>query len=199
MSEEMIGIIITSMISLISLIISLKNYLISKPELKIVISDKQCDAYFGDVCAKNESIVDTKIGAVEINIINNSPVDIFIKDLKLKIGKDYHRLVCKNNSYWEDIYFFYYDNNGEQMWDGCGINYKQAGVDMPNKVKSYTILSGICLFHDFPNTNSKTKFGKIIMDTAVGKVTKKVKFIRYDSEYISAEMKDVKLYMKNSK
>ena len=85
------------------------------------------------------------------------------------------------------------------MWDGCGINYKQAGVDMPNKVKSYTILSGICLFHDFPNTNSKTKFGKIIMDTAVGKVTKKVKFIRYDSEYISAEMKDVKLYMKNSK
>ena len=79
MSEEMIGIIITSMISLISLIISLKNYLISKPELKIVISDKQCDAYFGDVCAKNESIVDTKIGAVEINIINNSPVDIFIK------------------------------------------------------------------------------------------------------------------------
>lgn len=198
MSEEMIGIIITSIISLISLIISLKNYLISKPKLKIVISDKQCDAYFGNVCANNENIVNTKIGAAEINIINNSPVDIFIKDIKLKIGKDYHRLVYKNNSYWEYIYFFYYDNNGEQMWDGCGINYKRLGFRMPNKVKSYTILSGICLFHDFPNIQSKTKCGKIVMDTAVGKVTKKVKFIRYDSDYISAEMKNVKLNMKNS-
>jgi len=194
MSEEMIAIII----SLISLIICLKEYLINKPKLKIVISDKKCDAYFGTVCVKNENVVNTKIGAVEINIINNSPVDIFIKDIRLKIGKDYHRLVSKDNSYWDDSYFFYYDKRGEKMYDGCGINYELSGISMPNKVNSYTILSGICLFHDFPNIDSKSKHGKIILSTAVGKITKKVKFIRYDENYRSSEMRDVDLYMKNS-
>lgn len=194
MSEEMLAIII----SLISLIISLKEYLINKPKLKIVISDKQCDAYFGTVCAKDDSVVNTNIGAVEINIMNNSPVDIFIKDIRLKIGKDYHRLVYKDNPYWEDSYFFYYDNRGEKMWDGCGIDYKLSGISMPTKVNSYTILSGICLFHDFPNIYSKSKYGKIVLYTAVGKITKKVKFVRYDENYLSAEMKDVELYMKNS-
>ena len=193
MSEETIAIII----SLISLIICLKEYLINKPKLKIVISDKKCDTYFGTVSVSDEKVVNTKIGAAEINIINNSPVDIYIKDIKLKIGKDYHRLVSKDNQYWNDCYFFYYDKEGEKMYDGCGINYELSGISMPNEVKSYTILSGICLFHDFPNTNAKSKWGKIILYTAVGKITKRIKFVRYDENYLSSEMKDVELYRKN--
>ena len=69
---------------------------------------------------------------------------------------------------------------------------------MPTKVSLYTILSGICLFHDFPNIDKKSKYGKIILYTAVGKITKRVKFVRYDKDYLSAEMKDIELYMKNS-
>jgi hypothetical protein len=199
MSNEMIAILITSLISLASLVISINNYLINKPKLKVIISDKDCDAYFGDVCAKDDKVVSTNVAALEINIVNNSPVDIFIKDIKLKIKDDFHRLVDNSNPFWEDVYFFYYNDQGEKEWDGAGINYSLRGVQAPITVKSYTILSGVCLFYDFPNVYSRKKYGKVVLNTAVGKIGKRVKFIKYDSSYISSEMKDVKIYTKNIK
>lgn len=197
MSEEMIGIIITSFISLCSLFLGIRNYFVAKPKLKVIISDPESDVYYGLVSKDNEKVMSTMIGAVDINIINNSPVDIYIKDIKLKIGKDLHRLVLKDNDYYNDIFFFYYDENGEKMWDGSGICYSTQGIMIPVKVKSYTILSGMCLFHDFPKSNSKTVKGKLILNTAIGKVRKNVKFIKYDENYVSAEMKEVELFKKN--
>lgn len=197
MGEQPIAIIITSILSTISLVISLKNYLMNKPKLKIVISDKQRDAYFGTVFVRDEIVAPTKIGFVELNIINSSPVDIFIKDIKLKIDKNYCRYVDKNNSYWKNAYFFYLDKNGEKIWDGGGIDYQKMGIDMPTRVKAYTILSGICLFHDFPNIDFKAKTCKVVLYTAVGKITKKVKFIKYDENYLLTEMKDIELFKKN--
>lgn len=198
MSNEMIAILLTSIISLVSLIISLKNYLINKPKLKIIISDKSTDAYFGLVCVKDDKVVNTNIAALEINVVNNSPVDIYLKDIKLKIGKDYHRLVDKDNSFWEDAYFFYHNDRGEKVWDGSGINYKSEGVQIPTIIKSYTILSSTCLFHDFPTVSSKFQYGRVVINCAVGKISKKIKFMKYDANYISSEMKSVKIYLKNS-
>lgn len=197
MSEEMIGIILTSLISLCSLFLGIINYFVAKPKLKVIISDPSSDVYFGLVSTGNDKIINTMIGAVDINIINNSPVDIYIKDISLKVGKDIHRLIWKDNHFWNDVYFFYYDENGEKQWDGSGICYKSQGVKIPCKVKSYTILSGLCLFHDFPNSKDKTIKGKVILNTAIGKVVKRVKFIRYDENYVSAEMKEVELFRKN--
>ncbi len=198
MNAEMIAIIITSIISFVSLIISLKNYLINKPKLKVIVSNKESDTYYGNVCAKDEKIIETKVASAEINIINNSPVNIYIRDIRLKIGKDLHRLVNNENAFWEFVYFFYYDENGEKQWDGAGINYECSGFKMPMTVKSYEISSGICLFHDFPNIKSKSKHCKIVLYTAVGKITKRLKFVPYDKNYTSEEMKDVALYLKNS-
>jgi hypothetical protein len=199
MNIESIGIIIASIVAIISLFFSVKNYKLNKPKLKINLTDKSCDAYYGKVCAKNDVIVNTQIGYAYINIINNSPVEIFVKDIKLKIGKDIHRLVLKNNKFWESIYFFYCNAKEEKEWDGTGINYDIEGFDLPLKISPYTIASGICLFHDFPNIQTKKQKGKIIIYSAVGKITKNIKFIRYDKDFISSEMKDVKIYMKNSK
>lgn len=197
MSKEMIGIIITSFISLCSLFLGIKKYFVSKPKLKVIISDPESDVYYGLVSKDNDKVMSTMVGAVYINIINNSPVDIYIKEIKLKIGKDLHRLVLKDNNYWNDIFFFYYDENGEKMWDSSGICYSSHGIKIPVKIKSYTILSGMCLFHDFPNNNSKIVKGKLIINTAIGKVRKNVKFIKYDENYVSAEMKEVELFKKN--
>ena len=97
MSEEMIGIIITSFISLCSLFLGIRNYFVSKPKLKVIISDPESDVYYGLVSKDNDKVMSTMVGAVDINIINNSPVDIYIKEIKLKIGKDLHRLVLKDN------------------------------------------------------------------------------------------------------
>ena len=197
MSEEMIGIIITSFISLCSLFLGIRNYFVSKPKLKVIISDPESDAYYGLVSKDNDKVMSTMVGAVDINIINNSPVDIYIKEIKLKIGKDLHRLVLKDNNYWNDIFFFYYDENGQKMWDGPGICYSSQGIKIPVKVKSYTILSGMCLFHNFPKSNSKIVKGELILNTAIGKVRKNVKFIKYDENYVSSEMKEVELFKKN--
>ena len=198
MNDTIVTLIITSAISLISLFISIRSYIISKPKLKINITDKKSDVYYGNVCAdEDEKVVSTKIGSVSINIINNSPVDISIRDIKLRIGKNLHRLVFKNNPYWEFCYFFYKDNNNEKIWDGSGINYKEMGFELPLKINSYSIQSGICLFHDFPNTQNKKIKGTIILYSAVGKIKKKIKFIQYDENYVSSEMKDVELYRKN--
>ena len=197
MSEEMIGIIITSFISLCSLFLGIRNYFVSKPKLKVIISDPESDVYYGLVSKDNDKVMSTMVGAVDINIINNSPVDIYIKEIKLKIGKDLHRLVLKDNNYWNDIFFFYYDENGEKIWDGSGICYSSRGIKIPVKVKSYTILSGMCLFHNFPKSNSKIVKGELILNTAIGKVRKNVKFIKYDENYVSAEMKEVELFKKN--
>ena len=198
MSNEMIAILLTSMISLVSLIISLKNYMINKPKLKIIISDKSTDAYFGTVCAKDDKVVKTNIAVLEINVVNNSPVDIYLKDIKLKIGKDLLRLIDKDNPFWEDAYFFYHDDKGEKVWDGSGINYRSGGLNVPTIIKSYTILSSTCLFHDFPIVSSEFKYGRVILNCAVGIISKKIKFMKYDANYISSEMKSVKVYLKNS-
>ncbi len=199
MSNEMVAILLTSLISLASLIISINNYLINKPKLKIIISNKECDAYFGDVCARDDKKVPTNVAALEINIVNNSPVDIFIKEIKLKTGKDIHRLVDNSNSFWEECYFFYYNDRGEKDWDGTSIDYGTFGIRVPTTVKSYTILSGICLFHDFPNVSTLRKCGKVVLNSAVGKIEKWVKFRKFDSHYISSAMKDVRVYLKNLK
>ncbi len=201
MSETIIALIVTSIISVISLIISfiisLKALIISKPKLAISISDKSCDVYYGNVAAKDDKAIATKIGAVAINIINNSPVDIAIVDIKLQIGKDKHRLVTTENPFWEECYFYYINEENERDWDGAGINYKESGFDLPMKVASYSIESGICLFHDFPNITAKKVTGTLLITSAVGKIKKKVKFIEYNKDYISSELKDVMLYNKN--
>ena len=112
----MIGIIITSFISLCSLFLGIRNYFVSKPKLKVIISDPESDVYYGLVSKNSYKVMSTMVGAVDINTINNSPVDIYIKEIKLKIGKDLHRLVLKDNNYWNDIFFFYYDENGEVVF-----------------------------------------------------------------------------------
>lgn len=197
MNETILALIITSVISLISLFISIKSYFISKPKLKISITDKDCDIVYGNMCAKDDKPISNKVGCVNINIINDSPVDIEVKDIKIKINKDLHRLIPKKNPFWEFCYFYYMEKNNEIVWDGCGINYFYEGLSVPFKIKSYSIKSGVCLFYDFPNRINKKLKATIILFSAVGKIKKKLKFIIYNENYISSEMKDVRLSLKN--
>ncbi len=197
MTDTIIALIVTSAISILSLFISLRGLIISKPKLKISITDKSCDVYYGLVATRNDKIVPSKVGAALIHIINNSPVDIAISEIRLKIGGDYYRLVDTENTYWKDCNFFYYNNKEEKEWDGVGINYDEEGLSTPLKVRSYSIESGICLFHDFPNVTGKKVVGTIVLYSAVGKIKKRVKFIEYNKDYVSAELKEVRLYVKN--
>lgn len=199
MNETIIALIVTSIISIISLVISIKNYIIQKPKLKINITDKNCDVIYGDLRATNDRDPGRKIGCVYVNFINNSPVDIEVKDVKVQIGKNLHRLIDKKNPFWEECYFYYITETNEERWDGTGIYYKQEGINVPLKIQSYSIKSGVCLFYDFPDLRKKKLKGKLILYSAVGKIKRKIKFVLYDKNYQSAEMKDIDLYLKNAK
>ena len=144
MSEEMIG-IITPFISLCSLFLGIRNYFVSKPKLKVIISDPESDVYHGLVSKENDKVMSTMVGAVDINIINNSPVDIYIKEIKLKIGKDLHRLVLKDNNYWNDIFFFYYDENGEVIFK----KLNDTGTLSENTINKYSFIEHKECFNKF--------------------------------------------------
>ena len=198
MTGETIAIIATAFISFISLIISIKTYLMNKPKIKIEITDRDCDAYYGTISLKNEKTFSTKVGSVELNIINCSPVDIFVKEIVLEIKKDKHKLIKNNIEYWNNCYFYYLDSNNEKMWEGSTIDYKKTGISTPCKIKSYSIKSGICLFDSFPNIETNKVKGKIIVYTAIGKITKVVTFVKYDENYESLDYKEFKLFCKSS-
>ena len=200
MNETIIALIVTSIVSIISLVISIKNYIMKKPKLKIAITEKNSDVIYGDLRSNGGDAagMTSIIGCVYVNIINDSPVDIEVKDIKVQIGQDLHRLIDKHNSYWEHCYFYYMTETNEERWDGTGIYYKQEGISVPLNIRSYSIKSGVCLFYHFPDLRKKKIRGKLILYSAIGKITRKIKFVLYNEKYQSAEMKDVKLYLKNT-
>lgn len=69
------GICLTIIISTISLIIAIFTYWTSKPKLKIEITDKEWDYFFGKVLHEGTNI-QSYVGGAQINIVNNSPVAI---------------------------------------------------------------------------------------------------------------------------
>lgn len=124
----MIGIIITSFISLCSLFLGIRNYFVSKPKLKVIISDPESDVYYGLVSKDNDKVMSTMVGAVDINI-----------------GKDLHRLVLKDNNYWNDIFFFYYDENGEVIFK----KLNDTGTLSENTINKYSFIEHKECFNKF--------------------------------------------------
>ena len=62
-----------------------------------------------------------------------------------------------------------------------------------NKINAFTIVPDSYK----ENMPDYIKLGKLILNTAIGKVRKNVNFIKYDENYVSAEMKEVELFKKN--
>lgn len=124
----MIGIIITSFISLCSLFLGIRNYFVSKPKLKVIISDPESDVYYGLVSKDYDKVMSTMVGAVDINI-----------------GKDLHRLVLKDNNYWNDIFFFYYDENGEVIFK----KLNDIGTLSENTINKYSFIEHKECFNKF--------------------------------------------------
>lgn len=177
---EEIGICITIVISFISLVISVGNSWRNKPKLKIEITDKECDCFFGITMQKN---VQSRISGARINIINNSPVAITLSNIYLEIDGENYNIIDKNNPYWEVVEFYFINDEDELTTDGTAIEYFEGGLDFPSKINAYDTLSAYVLFHNFPAKYKEKCSGKIVMCTAIGKIKKKVNFVKYDSAY----------------
>lgn len=192
MTLQDLGICFTAIISSVSLYISIANHWRSKPKLKLKITDKNWDCFFG---LANSCYV----AGAKISIVNNSPVSITINKINLVVKKEKLRLIDKRNPYWSGVEFYYNDCNGNLTMDLAGINYAESGIELPYKLNAYDTLTVHVLFHDFPvKIKGKCK-GKLVMDTAIGNVSKRVTLVEYDRNYQNEDYRDYLQYCRNSK
>ena len=197
MTTENFGICITALISTISLLISLANYRKDKPKLKIKIADRKLDCFFGKTIHEMHPSFSACICGAHINIINNSPVAITISSASIIIGKERMQLIDNRNSYWDNIDFFFEDDNGEMTTDGFGINYNECGLRLPCKVNAYDTLTATALFHDFHAKIKKRCKGMIVLNTAIGNVKKKITMIEYNKDREEFEYQDYLCYCRS--
>lgn len=195
MTLQDLGICLTLVISTISLLISVFNYWTSKPKLKIEITDKEWDCFFGKVLHEGTNL-QHYVGGAQINIVNNSPVAITLNRINLVVGKERLRLINNKNRYWESVELYFVDDNGEMTTDGSGIYYSESGLSLPMKINADTI-TAVVLFHHFPSKQKKQCNGKIVLGTAIGKVTKRVKLVEYDKNYLEANYRDYLQYCRS--
>lgn len=191
------GIFVTILVSTLSLILSIVNYWNIKPKLKIEIIDKKYDCFFGRAMLKEDTSKTNNICGALINIVNNSPVSITISDIYIEIEKEIFQLIDNKNDYWECVEFLYWDSKkGEFTTDGSAIYYKETGMQLPHKIDAYDTITAHVLFHNFPIKYKKKCRGKIILRTAIGKISKRVRLIEYDENY---QNESVKWYLQYSR
>ena len=197
MTVQDMGICITAVISLLSLLISLANYQKSKPKLKIEIADKKWDCFFGKTIQKSHSSMAACICGAHISIINNSPVAITISDATMTIGKEKLQLIDKQNDYWECVEFFFEYENNELTTDGSAIYYKENGLDTPFNLNAYDTTTVFVLFHNFPARIKGRCKGTLVLNTAIGKIKKKVTMIEWNKNYQEANYRDFLCYCRS--
>ena len=190
------GICVTAVISSLSLLISLFNYWTSKPKLRIEITDKDWDCFFGKVLHEGTNI-QSYVGGAQINIVNNSPVSITLNRINLVVAKESLCLIDNKNKFWESVEFYFLDDNGELTTDGTGIDYVDCGLKLPLKINAYDTITAYVLFHNFPSKQKKQCKGKIVLNTAIGKVKKKVKLVEYDKSYLEIGCREYLQYCRS--
>lgn len=190
------GICLTIIISTISLIIAIFTYWTSKPKLKIEITDKEWDCFFGKVLHEGTNI-QSYVGGAQINIVNNSPVAITLNRINLVVDKERLRLIDNKNKFWECVEFYFLDDNGELTTDGTTIDYVESGLQLPLKINAYDTITVFVLFHNFPSKKKKRCNGKIVLYTAIGKVKKKVKLVEYDKSYLEVGYREYLQYCRS--
>ena len=190
------GICLTIIISTISLIIAIFTYWTNKPKLKIEITDKEWDCFFGKVIHEGTNI-QSYVGGAQINIVNNSPVAITLNRINLVVDKERLCLIDNKNKFWECVESYFLDDNGELTTDGTAIDYVESGLQLPLKINAYDTITVFVLFHNFPSKKKKRCKGKIVLYTAIGKVKKKVKLVEYDKSYLEVGYREYLQYCRS--
>lgn len=196
MTIQNMGICITAVISVVSIIISIANYQKSRPKLKIVIDNKRWDCFFGKTILINNRSFDYICG-VKMSIINNSPVAITINNINMTVEGEILRFIDNRNQYWESVMFYFEDDNGELTTDGIDICYKESGFELPFKINAYDVVTVVTLFHNFPAKIRRKCKGRINLYTAIGNKKKKVTMVEYDRNYETEDYRDYIAYCRS--
>lgn len=191
MTIQDISICITASIAIISLLLSFASYWKSKPKIKIEITDKKWDCFFGYAGIEySDTLSMNHICGAKVNIINNSPVKITINSINMIIDKEKLRYIMKDNRVWNSVFFYFKDENNKWITDGAEISYQADGLSFPFKIDSYDAITAYVLFYHFPTKYKNKHKGIIEMNTAIGKIRKKVNLVEYNCDYEHEEYRD---------
>lgn len=197
MTFQNIGIILTAIISSLSLLLSIFNYWTSKPKLKIEITDKEWDCFFGIANYSQRNKLKNYIGGGQINIINNSPVAITINRINLVVNGEVLPLIDNKLAHWKDVEFYFVDDEGKWTTDGTGIAYDESGLTVPFKINAYDTITAYVLFFNFPIKCKNNCKGTFVLNTAIGKVKKNVKLVKYDKKYLEKGYREYLQYCRS--
>lgn len=188
---QTIGVLITIIVSVISLILSILAFIQQKPKLVCEI----LRAYYGPA-QLNDNMSNLYVAAgIDITLQNPSPASITVYDIKLKIGKEYYEYVLPQEGNEQNITFFYPDD-GHLYGEAGAIQYNSIGNNIPFKIISYEALLSTFVFHNIPNTFHGKKHGKLIIKTTAGKLIKKIKLHSFDINDVE-DWKEIEKFMKS--
>ena len=188
---QTIGVIITIVVSVISLILSILAFIQQKPKLICEI----VRAYYGPAKLKESMPRAYYAAGIELTLQNPSPANITIYDLKLKIEKENYQYLLPQEEVDQNITFFYSDN-GIVYRSDWSIPYNSTGNDLPFKITSYDAMLSTFVFHNIPNTFHGNKSGKLIIKTTAGKVIKKIKLHPFDINDVE-DWKEIEKFIKS--
>ncbi len=188
---QTIGVLITIVVSVISLIISILAFIQQKPKLACEI----VRAYYGPAQLKDSLKNLYHAAGIEITLQNPSPANITIYDLKLKIGKENYQYILPQDGDDQNITFFYSDN-GKLYGSGWAIPYNSTGYDLPFKINSYDAILPTFVFHNIPNNLRGKKHGKLIIKTTAGKLNRRIKLSPFDIDTVE-DWKEIEKFMKS--
>ena len=192
----------TLIIALVSLFISLKAYHRDTPQISIEINNAKFDCYFGQVHAvgKDGKPIKARIAGVNLVLRNHSSADIQVFDARLKIKKEYYRLIPSTNDFWTAVAFLGKDEeSGEFEPDPIfsPLNYEECGLKLPTIVNGYSSINKTALFYHFPAGIQRKVRATITIKTAVGVTKKRVWLVEYNNNLLRADWDDSLQYQRS--
>lgn len=187
--------VITIIISISSLIVSIKVYHLNRPKIKVSFLGKNSCFYGATKKIENGTPqLSGYMAGTYIRIKNPSPKPISIGQISLQYLKQKYQLADPNNKIHKEV-IFYYPDEGIINWNGSCIDYKNSGLYIPLVLEAYGVKDCMCLFIFFPKMDYKSVKATLIIDTAIGKIKKHAKFQLYDKNFANEEYNGVAQFM----
>lgn len=196
---EYIFVLVPIIISIVSLIFSIKAIKRQTPLIRIKLINPRVDAFYGAtriIENKSDEYLSYYVAAARFRLYNPSSLIVMIADIFLSYDGISYELANCNNEYWSEV-IFYFADNGELKSDGSCIDYKETGISIPFLLGAYETKDIMCIFMDFQKSTIGTVKAKLHIDTAIGERTKKIRLHLYDKDYASFAWTDIEKYQKS--
>ncbi len=157
--------IVPIVISLVSLLISIKAIRQQTPKIKVLIQD----AFYGATKVDSHNGIDCLshyVAGTRMRIYNPSSSSVMIAEISLVSSDTNYELADCKNEYWSEPVFYFVDDN-EITSDGSCVDYAASGISVPFLLGAHETKDVVCIFMSFPKSNNKIIRAKIVIDTAI--------------------------------